>query len=430
MSSVLLMLVVFLALATIKVPIAFSLGVAGCIGIFALKLAWASVPQLSFYAINSFPLLAIPFFMLAGDLMKEGGISRKLIEFIQLFTERARGAMGAVLIIGSALFGTITGSSVATVSSIGSIMGPEMLKQGYSKPYVTALAAASGYLGILIPPSIPGILYAMTTGTSVGAVWLSTIGPGILIITGYIILNRFLSPHIEKQNGNSHATLSLPAKAKVMINAIPALIMPLLILGGVYGGIFTPTEASVVAVVYGGIVGWVIYKNLTLRDTLQMLGNTGRSSATVMVMVAFAGFIGRIVTIYRVPQTLAIQMQTVTTSPITMMMLVNIVLLFLGMFLETNTIVLMAAPVFATIAQQYGINPIHFASVFLLNVSVGMITPPYAANLFVACKLTGTPMGNALRPLVPYFLLSLTVLILVTYVPGFSLWLPNLLLRH
>jgi C4-dicarboxylate transporter DctM subunit len=414
----------------IGLPIAYSF-LAGSIFILgASHLPLTSIALQPFFALDSFPLMAIPFFILAGNLMEQGGISEHIFRFINCFIGRLRGGLGATTVLACMFFGAISGSSVATVSAIGSLMVPQMVAGGYKKTYATALIIASGFLGVLIPPSIPGILYAMMAELSIAKVFLVTVGPGILLATMYIIVNFLV--YGRKQPKPAEPFRWGPFLSNLIHSTkkgILALLMPVIILGGIYGGVFTPTEAAAVSVVYGFIVGFFAYRSIDKRNLYTIFARSALASFVLLIIVALAaGVGGRVFTILQIPQSVANFFVGITDSPIIMLLLVNILLLFLGMFLDCNTIILIFTPVLMEIAKKYGIDPYHFGAIVLLNVEIGLITPPMAANIFVGCSVTELTIDQIWKPLVPFLLVCFPVLAAVTYLPQISLFIPNLIL--
>lgn len=392
-------------------------------------LQWVALQP--FYAIDSFPLMAIPFFVLAGRLMQDSGISDRIFKFLNFFIGRIRGGLGATSILACMFFGTLSGSSVATVSAIGSVMIPEMERNGYARNYATALICAAGFLGVLIPPSIPGILYAMMAELSIAKVFLTTVGPGILLAAAYMAVNWFAFG--RKQPKPEKVRVSLPEHAKNFGASVKqgffALLMPVIILGGIYGGVFTPTEAAAVAVVYGFLVGFVIYRSLKWKHLYEIFLQSALSSAVLLITVALAaGVGGRVFTVLQVPNAVSEWIMGITHNPKMVLLLINLFLLLLGMFLDCNTIILIFTPVFIALAKRYGIDPYHLGAIVLLNTEIGLITPPVAGNLFVGCMITGLTIDQIWKPLVPFLCVCMPVLALVTLFPEISLWIPSLIL--
>jgi len=423
--------VCFLLFAICKVPIAFSLLVGAIAGYSAAGMSTSGFASAVFAGLDSFPLLAIPAFIFAGDLMGQGGISAAIMKFINALIGRFRGALGAVMIIVSALFGSITGSSVATVSAIGGIMIPEMDKAGYDRNYITALLSASGFLGILIPPSVPGILYALSTGQKVTEVWMCTLLPGIVLAFLYCICNFLVYGRKQPKVAEPFDFRTFAGNiGKATPKAFFAFLMPIIIFVGVYGGAFTATEAGIIAVVYGLIAGWIIFpllfKAKAEGNFWSIAKQSAMSTASIAIIISIATLIGRMISLGGIATAIAEFLLSVTESKAIFLIIVNLLLLIVGMFMETTTAVILFSSLLAPIAEAYGIDLVHFGAVMLLNLEIGMITPPYAGNIFVACKITKCKFNNIIKPLLPFYIACIVVLLITTFVPQFSLWLPGI----
>ena len=425
-------LILFFLMAFIRVPVSFSMGIAAVATYFVAELNTASIAPALYSGLNSFTYLAIPAFLLAGDIMGACGISKRIVDFVNAFIGRCRGSLGAIAVVTSALFGTLTGSSLATVSTICGMMLPEMESRGYKKPYATALIAASGFLGILIPPSIPGIVYAMMSGDSLMEVWLCTICPGILITIAFCLINYWrVGRHEEKRDDKIQFSSYIAGIGKATKDSILALLMPVIIFYGIYGGIFTPTEAGGISVLYGLLAGFVLiplfYKQKSSIPFGKLLMNSAHSSAGICMIIAFSAIAGRMITLTRIPSYLTDFMMGITDSKFMFLVVVNILLLIVGIFMDSNASILILGPVLIPIAQAYGVDTTHFAAIMLLNLEIGFITPPMAGNLFVACRISGLSIDEIIKDLMPFFLGAVVVLIITTYCPAVATFLPNLL---
>jgi C4-dicarboxylate transporter DctM subunit len=422
-----LTLIVFLLL---NVPVAVSLGLSA-----AVTLVYANVfldgfmplmlvPQKMVTAVDSFPLMAIPFFMIAGALMEFGGISRRLVRVAQAMIGSLSGGLALVTVMASMFFAAISGSGPATVAAIGSLMIPAMVRQGYDHSFATATQASAGYIGVIIPPSIPMITYGVVTGSSIGTLFLAGFIPGIVVGLTLMIVAYVTS----RQRGYSG---SEPITFREFLTALRegfwAIMMPVIVLGGIYTGTFTPTEAANVAVVYGFIVSFFIYRELPLRKIPSMLRSAAVSSAMVMLLIATATAFGVILLRERIPDAIASFFVEMTRNPFLFLILVNVLLLFLGTFLETNAAIIIVAPILFPVAMQLGVDPIHFGIIFVINLAIGMITPPLGVNLFVACGLTKLKVEAVVSANWWYLAASVIVLLLLTYFPGITLLLPKLL---
>ncbi len=426
--AVSIFLLLFLALVITRVPVGFSLGLSGMIvlALFGQKLN--TVPAVAFQSLDSFPYLAIPLFIYSGDLMTQGGISRAIVDFSQAVLRKVKGSYGVITIVASMLFGTVTGSALATVAAIGSMMIPEMIKVGYKRNYATALVAACGFLGILIPPSIPGIFYAMVSGVPVPIIWTATILPGFLIGAGYILVNSFvmgkkqITPEVQEAYWEG-----IGNKSK---KCLPAVLMPILIFGSIYGGIATPTEAAAVSVVYGIIVAIFVYKGIKFNQLWSATRESAINSATICVLIAFAAIAARMITFMNVAEELSALVQVYIKSPITFLVAVNIIFLILGMLIDINTAILITGPILIPMAKAYGIDPVHFGTIMLVNLSIGFITPPFASCLFVGCRVGGVAMHEVFRPILPFLAVGLLALVLTVCFPSLSIYLPRLLVPN
>ncbi len=423
----------FVILACLRIPVPFSVGMAGIIGMLAGGISLSTIPGVMANSLDSFAFLAIPAFIYAGDVMSLGGITQALVAWVRAIAGRMKGSVGAATVVASALFGTISGSSVATVSAIGGMMLPELLKAGYRKEYAVSMIAASGFLGILIPPSIPGVVFALAAGQSIGAVWLSTAGPGILLSICYILFNRIFYAHQETVETGRFSAWEYFAKiGKTTSRGGVALLMPLIIFGGVYGGILTPTEAGAIAVLYGLIAGWVIFP-VFFRDRSKeglwlITRKSAVTSSAICLLIAFASIPNSMFVYGQSATAVTKVLFGLTESPAVFLLLVNTMLLIVGMFMETNTSILLLAPILVPTAKAYGIDPVHFGAIMLLNLEIGLITPPFAVNLFVACRLGDLSMDRVLKPIMGFIAICIPVLFLTTYVPAISMALVKLFL--
>lgn len=431
MLLIVIFMVSFILFASLRIPIPFAAGLSAMISMLVGGQDISSVPGALFGALDSFPYLAIPAFIYSGDLMTLGGISRALMGWVRAILGRIKGSVAATVVISSALFGTISGSSVATVSAIGGMMLPEMIKAGYEKKYATALIAASGFIGILIPPSIPGVVYAMTAAVPVSDVWLSTATAGIMVCIVYIIYNRIFFAHQEIMPTEAFTVKNyIQDVGSKSPRALVAILMPLIIFVGVYGGILTPTEAGAVAVFYGFLAGWVIYPLIFKdKDNMGLIALTKKSAVTsagICLLIAFAGVATKMFTFAGAGDALSQFLLGITDSPAMFLLIVNCVLIVVGMFMETNTSILLLGPILVPAAKAFGIDPIHFGAVMLLNLEIGMITPPFACNLFVACRIANMTMDKLLRPILGFIACCIPVLLVTTYFPSTVMWLVNM----
>ena len=384
------------------------------------------VTQRFFTAVDSFSLMAIPFFMLAGLLMEKGGISKRLINLANLLLGNMHGGLAIVTIIVSTFFGALTGSSAATVAAIGGILVPAMIKSGYDEGFSLAVSASSGYLGCIIPPSIPMITYGVATGASIGAMFMAGVVPGILLALGMCLYAFGLGRMNGYKASNQKAS---PGEVwKAFREAAWALLMPVIILGGIYGGIFTPTEASCVALFYGLIISIFVFKELSIRDLPGMIKQAMVNSAMVMFIIAGAAAFGYLMTRGMIPARIASTITGLTSNSIVFLLIVNVVLLVMGTFMETNAAIMITAPIFLPIVNAMGINVVHFGIIMIVNLAIGQITPPLGVNLFVVAGIHGGKIEKVVNShLIRLLLISILLLLVITYIPGFSLALPSLL---
>ena len=427
-------LVIFLGLffglcLFLRVPAAFAMGI-GAAGAFIYNgFPTTQMCQAMYNQLDSAPFIAIPLFVLAGAIMEHGQISEVLINWIKFFIGRIRGALGLVTIVASAAFGVITGSAMATISAIGRIMGPSLEKNGYSKSYIGALLASCGFLGIMIPPSIPGIMYASASGEKTSEVWLSTIGAGFVFIILYCIINYVKVGRFETKDDSPKLT---PAKyvqtaCKTTWSALPAILMPVIIFGGIYSGVFTPTEAGAVTCIYGLIYIIIKYfisrSNTNAKALVQSALAAGISTGTVCILAAFANAAGRVITFAGVSAALTSFVTTNIGNPYLYLLLVNVIYLFAGTFLECNCAILILVPLLLPPAKALGIDPVHFGAITLVNLSVGNLTPPFAQGIFMASKVVGASFVDIVKEIWPFLIASFAVILLVTYIPALSLFL-------
>lgn len=426
MTTTILLFGVFILLLLISVPIAISLGLASVVTILVLNpISLESFTQTTIQGLNSFPLMAVPLFTFAGDIMARGGISKRLLELASVFFDRFTGGLGVVAIVTSLFFAAISGTGSATVAAIGTIMIPAMLKKNYNKPFAGALVATAGTVGTLIPPSITMIIYAVAAGVSVTGMFSAGIGPGILVGLALIIYTIYYSrKHQYKGEKKEYTWKSFLI---VFLNAIPALLLPIIILGGIYGGIFTPTEAAAVACVYGIGVSVFIYKEVKLNQLPFIAFNACMLSAAVLIIIGVSSGFGYILTITQVPTAIANLILSITSNMILVLLLINLLLLVVGTFMETNAAIIILVPVLLPVVTALGVDPIHFGLIMILNLAIGFVTPPLGANLFMASQVSRIKFDLLAKAIVPWIFVMIIVLLLVTFIPAISLTIPNML---
>ena len=407
----------------LTVSVAVSIGLASILGIQVSNANMLISVKEMFASINKFPLAAIPFFILAGNLMETGGISRRLVEFAKSIVGGVQGGLPMTCVLTCMIFAAVSGSSVATTFAIGAILIPALIKHGYPTSYAAALQATSAELGVIIPPSIPMILYGVSAEVSIGELFIAGFGPGILIS---LALMAFVWVYCKikgwgKNDGDGRMPLG-----RATLQAGWALLMPVIILGGIYGGVFTPTEASAVAVFYALIVGVVIYREIKVKDLYAILRKSALSSAVIMFIIANAGLFAFLITRAGVPDAIGRWLEAVLQSPTMFLLGVNAALFIIGMFIETSAAIIVLAPILAPVAMHFGVDPVHFGLIMVVNLALGMITPPFGVNLFAACTVARISLDRIVGHLLPFVGVILVCLLVITYVPSISLGLRDL----
>lgn len=423
--EVIILFSVFIVLLLVGMPIAFALGIASLSYLLLEGISLTIVPQRMYAGIDTFVLLCIPGFVLAGNLMNVGNITEHIVRFSNALLGHIRGGLGLANVGGSMIFGGISGTAVADSASIGSVMIPGMAKAGYDKPFAAAVTAASSTVGPIIPPSVPMIIAGSLSGISVGRMFLAGAVPGLLMglammVTVYILAVRRGYPKEQRV-----PFLQLLREAKT---AFWALLMTVIILYGIIGGFFTPTEASIVACLYALVVGMYVYKGLTWRKLPGILVDTVLTSSALLLMVGLANLFGWILTSEQIPQMIASLILSISENPLIVLLILNLILLFVGAFMETIAALIILFPALVGVATGVGVDPVHFAVIAVLNLMIGLTTPPVGVCLFVVAGIGKLPMLSVAKAIVPFLLCNLAVLLLVTYVPAVSLWLPNLLM--
>lgn len=422
MSTTAILFISFFLLIALSVPIGVSLGFAAILAmVLGMNTPLVIVAQTMFGGINSFPLMAIPFFILAGDLMTAGGISKKLVDFVNLFFSRFTGGLALVSVGSSMIFAAISGSCPATTAAIGGIMVPEMEKNGYKKSFTAATVAAAGTVGQVIPPSIPMVTYSVLAGTSVSTLFLAGIGPGLLMGVSMMIVAYIYS----KKNNIPKVKLKITARIlfRTILDSLWALIMPAIILGGIYSGIFTPTEAGAVAAVYGLIVGLFIYRDLKWKQVPNVITNSAISASVIMIIMATVKTFSFVLTREQIPQEIANAMLSITSNKYIILFLFNIIVIIAGFFMQSSAAIALLTPILLPILMQVGVNPYLVGIIFIVNMGIGMITPPVGSNLYVACNIANIKFENLVKAVTPYVVVLLIALLLITYVEPISMFL-------
>lgn len=419
-----ILFIVFIALLIIGAPIALCLG-AGALAVVLITgdVSPVVLGQRMFGSLDSFTIMAIPLFMLSGNLMSAGGISKRLTDFCDAVLGWLPGGLGVVAIFACMLFGALSGSPTATCAAIGGIMVPSMIQAGYDKKFALGTVAVAGVLGCIIPPSTVMISYSSCTDASVGSMFMGGIAPGILMgVAMMVVAVKYGLKHKEI----ARTPFSIRNLGKMFVRAIGALLMPVIILGGIYGGIFTPTEAAGVACAYGLIVGIFVYRELNPKELKKAFIGSGSTTGMVLFIMAAAALFGYIMTRYQLTDTIANFIITVCGNKFTFLLMVNILLLIVGCFMETTAAILILAPILSTVLGTYGIDPVHFGVIMCINLAIGCATPPLGLNLYVAAGLTKDRVETVVnKHTVAYILVSIAILFLITYIPEIVMFIPN-----
>lgn len=423
-SSAIALIVVLIVLMFIGLPITWALGGACIVAIFLdPTLSVSMITQKIFTGCDNFSMLALPAFFLAGDIMSKDGLSKRLVAFADSFVGWISGGISLVSIVACTFFAAISGSSVATTAAIGGLMYPEMVKRGYPKDYSAAVQAIGGTLGIVIPPSTVFVIYGNITGVSVAKLLMAGVLPGI--ICG-VLLCIYAYYKAKKCNFPKEAGFSFKRFLVSFKDAIWALIMPIVILGGIYAGIFTPTESAVVAVFYGFLVCMAIYREISGKDVWEIIKSTAVNTANLMFLVVTAQMFGYLITYYKIPVAVTNAFMTVASNKYTFLLLIIILLLICGMFLEVGATNLILGPILAPIAAAFGIDPVHFGMLFVFLLALGQATPPFGTTMFVACGFSNQPVSKVAKNLVPFIAVEVACAFIFAYVPVLSTFLPNL----
>lgn len=417
MDVIVLFGVLFLCI-TLSVPIGFGIAIATTLAFFLFSnIDLIAIAQTATTGLDSFPMMAIPFFIFAGELMGSGGVARRLVDVAHNIIGHVTGGLAMTTAVTCMFFGAISGSACATVSAIGGVMIPEMERKGYDRGFAASLSACSGTIGLIIPPSIAFVIYGVVTGTSIGDLFIAGIVPGVLM-TIAICITCYIMAKKHGYIGGERTSL------KVTLNSIWegkwAILSPLIILGGIYSGVFTPTEAAVVSCVYAIIIGLFVHKELTWKkiyeDSVSTMVLTGIAMFLLGVATAFAKYL----TLAQVPPKVVAFMTGVTDNPILLMLMINLFLLLVGCFIDNIPATIILSPILLPVAMSTGLTAIQFGMILTLNLTIGLVTPPYGANLFIASAIADLPMERMFRTLVPLLISLLIVLMIVTYLPGVS----------
>ena len=423
--------VLFIALVVtlvLNMPVGIAIGVSSLCAILADgRISSLYIVQQLVTSADSFPLMAIPLFILAGELMGAGGVSKRLLNVCNVFLGRFTGGLATVTVVLCMFFAAVSGSGPATVAAIGSMVIPTMLDKGYSKSFTLALIATAGSIGVIIPPSIPMVIYGVSTSTSISSLFMAGFLPGILIGFSLIVVSYLYC----KKQGWKGDERKYTAKEKLAAiwDAKWALLNPIIILGGIYAGIFTPTEAAAVAAVYAFICGAFIYREFNIKEMFATIGNACNTTGTTMVIIGCATAFTKILTIEKIPGAITNGIINFTDNKILILLLINVLLLIVGCFMDTTPAMIGLSPILLPIAVQFGVDPIHFGIVMVVNLAIGFITPPLGINLFVASRVGRSDLETVCSGIIKFILVMVVDLLLITFIPAISMTLPNIFMK-
>lgn len=417
----------FVILLALGVPIAFSIGIAALLTMLvsiAPEAAFTTLAQRMATGVDSFALLAIPFFILAGQLMNRGGIATRLIDFAKVLVGTLPGGLAYVNILACMLFGAISGSAVAAASAIGGIMNPRMVKEGYSRPFSAAVNITSATTGMIIPPSNILIVYSLASGgVSIAALFVAGYIPGILLGSAIMLVAGYMA-YIKKYPVGERA--SLKEVVIKFLDAVPSLLLLLIVIGGIIAGIFTATEASAIAVFYTFILSMVFYRQVKIKDLPDILIHTVITTSIVMLLIGTSMGMSWVMSYENIPQSFSEALLSISDNKIVVLIIINLILLFVGIFMDMTPAVLIFTPIFLPVVTALGVDPTHFGIIMVMNLCIGLCTPPVGSVLFVGCGVANISISNVIKPLVPMFIAMVIALLLVTYIPELSLWLPGI----
>ncbi len=408
----------------LNMPVGIAIGLSSLCAVLADgRLSSLYIVQQLVTSADSFPLMAIPLFILAGELMGAGGVSKRLLNVCNVFLGRFTGGLATVTVVLCMFFAAVSGSGPATVAAIGSMVIPTMLQKGYSKSFTLALIATEGSIGVIIPPSIPMVVYGVSTSTSISSLFMAGFLPGLLIGSSLILMSYIYCRRHGWKGDDRRYTFR--EKMEAIWDAKWALINPIIILGGIYAGVFTPTEAAAVAAVYAFICGVFIYRELDFKQLFGTLGSACSTTGTTMVIIGCATAFTRILTIEKIPDTITTGILNFSDNMIVILLLINLLLLVVGCFMDTTPAMMVLSPILLPIAMQFGVDPIHFGLIMVVNLAIGFITPPLGINLFVAARVGGSSLEIVCSGIIKFILVMILDLLLITFIPGISMILPN-----
>ncbi|KUO67885.1 MAG: C4-dicarboxylate ABC transporter permease [Clostridia bacterium BRH_c25] len=412
---------VFLVGLIIGIPIAFAIAIAAVTVLIKGDVNLLIIVQRMFAATDSFPLIAVPFFILAGDLLARGAMSQKLVTFAESLLGRVRGGLSVVSVVAGMFFAAISGSGAATTAAVGATLIPELKKRGYKEDSSTALIASAGCIGVVIPPSVPMVLYAVIADQSVTKLFKNGFLPGIMM--GGVLIAISLR-QAYKYNYPMGTVFSWKNVWTTFMQSIWGLLMPLIILGGIFSGYFTPSEAAAVAVVYSMLVSMFLYRDLTLKDIGKIMLGSAKTSAVIMIIIACSGIFGWVLANWKIPEAVAQGILSISSNKYIILFLISVIILIAGIFMETSSAVILLTPVFLPLIRMLGVDLVHFGIIFTVGISIGMVTPPVAINLFVGSSITGLPIERIAKAVVPYLIGLIVMFLIYIYLP---LLIPSLI---
>lgn len=412
----------FGVLLLLGVPVGFTIAIAAFITLLAGGVPALMMVQRIFTAQDSFSLIAVPFFILAGDLMSKGAVSKVLVEFAESLLGWIRGGLTIVSVLTGMIFAAISGSGAATTAAVGATLIPELEKRGYHVDKSAALIAAAGTIGVVIPPSVPMVLYAVIAEQSVNVLFRNGFGPGFAMGTILIIIALTEARKLGYPKGTKFEIKSV---LRTFVHAVWGILMPLIILGGIFSGYFTPSEAADVAVIYAIVIGFFVYRDLKPKDLMNIMMNSAKTSSVIMLIIGFSGPFGWVLANWKIPEAISGTVLSVSDNKFIILFLIGIIILAAGVFMETSSAIILLTPVFLPLVKAMGVDLVHFGIVFVVGLGIGMITPPVAINLFVASGITGLPITRISRAIVPYLLGLILIFFLILYLP---LFIPALIL--
>tara|TARA_Y100001949_G_scaffold176572_1_gene190520 strand:+ start:11495 stop:12775 length:1281 start_codon:yes stop_codon:yes gene_type:complete len=417
----------FAVLFLLRMPVAYALGMSALIGAWWIDIPFDAVMIQVAGGVNKFSLLAIPFFVLAGAIMAEGGMSRRLVAFAAVLVGFVRGGLSLVNIMASTFFGAISGSSLADTASVGSVLIPEMEKKGYPREFSTAVTVSGSVQALLTPPSHNSVLYSLAAGgtVSISSLFIAGIGPGLLLSAVMMTMCLIFA---RVRNYPKGEVVPLKQALKICVEALWGLMTMVIILGGILSGVFTATESASIAVVWAFFVTMFIYRDYKWRELPKLLHRTVRTLSVVMILIAFAASFGYIMTLMQIPSKITTMFLTLSDNRYVILMCINMMLLVLGTLMDMAPLILILTPILMPVIMGIGVDPVHFGMIMLVNLGIGLITPPVGAVLFVGAAIGKVTIENTVKALLPFYVALFMVLLAVTYIPATSLWLPNLVL--